>query len=324
MTIRFRLLVPIAALSLLIAGCATPSDTATRTAISGLAPMPTAPPSPTTTSVTTDCTASLRPTGPLPRPGSMPKGSTMERIVQHGSLVVGVDQTTLLFGYRDPITGELQGFDIDVAHEIAHAIFGDPNAIEFHALTSTARIAAIKAGTVDMVVSAFSMACSRWKDMDFSSVYYDAHQALMVKAGSNILGVSDLDGKTVCVTANSTSESNIKDLLKAANVTATIDEVSSRADCLVDLQEGKADAITSDDTILAGFRLQDPLTQILDHPLHDEPYGIAIPKNKQDFVRFVNGVLEQMRADGRWQALDEEWLSSLGPVQSPPTPTYSD
>ena len=103
----------------------------------------------------------------------------MERIAQSGHLVVGVDQTTLLFGYRDPTTGELQGFDIDVAHEVARAIFGDPDAIQFHALTSTARINAIKAGTVDMVVSAFSMACARLKDMDFSSVYYDAHQALL-------------------------------------------------------------------------------------------------------------------------------------------------
>jgi polar amino acid transport system substrate-binding protein len=324
MTIRLWLFVPISALSLLIAGCATPSGTATDTANTALSPKSTAPPSPPTTSFNTDCTASLRPTGGVPQPGTMPKGSTMAQIAQRGKLVVGVDQTTLLLGYRDPITGELQGFDIDVAHEIARAIFGDPNAIEFKALTSTARIAAVKAGTVDMVVSAFSMACSRLSDMDFSSVYYDAHQALLVKSGSDIQGVSDLDGKTVCVTANSTSEGNIKQLLADANVKATIDEVASRADCLVDLQEGKADAITSDDTILAGFRLQDPLTQILDQTLHDEPYGIAIPKGKQDFVRFVNGVLEQMRADGRWQALDEEWLSSLGPAQSPPTPTYSD
>jgi len=249
----------------------------------------------------------------------------MQQIAQRGHLVVGVDQTTLLFGYRDPTTGELQGFDIDVAREVARAIFGDPSAIKFLALPSKARIDAVKAGTVDMVVSQVSMACSRAKnDVDFSSVYYDAHQALLVKLGSTIRGVSDLDGKTVCVTVNSTSESNIKKLLADAKVDATIDEVASRADCLVHLQEGTADAITSDNTILAGFHLQDPLTQILDQPLHDEPYGIAIHKNKEDFVRFVNGVLEQMREDGRWQALDEEWLSTVGPAQSPPAPTYRD
>ncbi|HMK10106.1 MAG TPA: glutamate ABC transporter substrate-binding protein [Acidimicrobiales bacterium] len=261
---------------------------------------------------------------PLPAPGQMPAGSTMAAIQRQGHLVVGVDQTTLLFGYRDPRTGEIQGFDIDVAHEIARAIFGDPNAIELHALNSTDRLPAVENETVDMVVSQVSMTCARWQDLDFSSVYYLAHQALLVKPDSGIAGIPDLEGKTVCVTKGSTSEDNIKALLKQENINAEIDEVGSRADCLVHLQEGTADAITSDDTILAGFHLQDPLTQILDKSLHDEPYAIAIPQGDEDFVRFVNGVLDEMRSDGRWQAIDEKWLSELGPAQSPPAPTYKD
>ncbi|HTN80853.1 MAG TPA: glutamate ABC transporter substrate-binding protein [Acidimicrobiales bacterium] len=261
---------------------------------------------------------------PLPAPRQMPAGTTMAAIQKQGHLVVGVDQTTLLFGYRDPRTGEIQGFDIDIAHEIARAIFGDPNAIELHALNSTDRLPAVENKTVDMVVSQVSMTCGRWQDLDFSSVYYLAHQALLVKPDSGIAGVPDLEGKTICVTKGSTSEDNIKAILTQENVTATLDEVGSRAECLVHLQEGTADAITSDDTILAGFRLQDPLTEILGTSLHDEPYGIAIPQGDEDFVRFVNGVLDQMRADGRWQAIDEKWLSALGPAQSPPTPTYKD
>ena len=311
----------------LLGGCATTSHDANDAVKSALEPMPAPQPTPTsTTSPAPQCdpTASLRPMSPLPAPRQMPAGTTMAAIQKQGHLVVGVDQTTLLFGYRDPRTGEIQGFDIDIAHEIARAIFGDPNAIELHALNSTDRLPAVENKTVDMVVSQVSMTCGRWQDLDFSSVYYLAHQALLVKPDSGIAGVPDLEGKTICVTKGSTSEDNIKAILTQEKITATLDEVGSRAECLVHLQEGTADAITSDDTILAGFRLQDPLTEILGTSLHDEPYGIAIPQGDEDFVRFVNGVLDQMRADGRWQAIDEKWLSALGPAQSPPTPTYKD
>jgi polar amino acid transport system substrate-binding protein len=315
---------------LLLAACATPSQDATKAVKGALAPPPPPPSLPTTTTTgapSCDPTASLRPASPLPAPGQMPTGSTMAAIQKQGHLVVGVDQSTFRFGYRDPRTGQIQGFDIDVAREIARAIFGDPNAIELHALNSADRLPAVEnkdghTPTVDMVVSQVSMTCGRWQDVDFSSVYYLAHQALLVRLGSGIAGVPDLEGKTVCVTKGSTSEDNIKKLLATDKVNATIDEVESRADCLVHLQDGKADAITSDDTILTGFHLQDQLTQLLDASLHDEPYGIAIPQGNEDFVRFVNGVLDQMRSDGRWQAIDEKWLSSLGPAPSPPTPTY--
>ena len=72
-----------------------------------------------------DREASLRP-GPQPAPGAMPPGSTMAAIADRGRLVVGVDQNTYLFGFRDPASGKLTGFDIDIAHEIARALFGDP------------------------------------------------------------------------------------------------------------------------------------------------------------------------------------------------------
>jgi len=65
--------------------------------------------------------ASLRPTGPLPPPRQMPARTAMARIVQRGRLVVGVDQNSYQFGFRDPLTGELAGFDIDIAREIGRA-----------------------------------------------------------------------------------------------------------------------------------------------------------------------------------------------------------
>src|SRR5258708_6874807 len=84
--------------------------------------------------------ASLRPSGPLAPAGHMPAGSTMARIAKRGYLIAGVDQTTYLDGYRNPLTGQLQGFDIEVARRIAHAIFGNHGRIQLRAISQARRI----------------------------------------------------------------------------------------------------------------------------------------------------------------------------------------
>ena len=83
--------------------------------------------------------AGTQPTGAVPSPGHMPAGSTMAAIYRRGYLRVGVDQTTLFFGYREP-SGNLDGFDIEVARQVAKAIFGNPNDIRYVVVTDAQRI----------------------------------------------------------------------------------------------------------------------------------------------------------------------------------------
>jgi polar amino acid transport system substrate-binding protein len=90
------------------------------------------------------------------------------------------------------------------------------------------------------------------------------------------------------------------------------------------LQLGEVDAVSTDDTILAGMKAQDPQTEIVGPSLHEEPYGVMINKNTPDLVRFVNAVLQRRAEDGRWRASYERWLKLLGPPPSPPTPQYRD
>ena len=68
-------------------------------------------------------------------------------------------------------------------------------------------------------------------------------------------------------------------------------------------QQGKVDAITGDDTILAGFAAQDPYAKVVGDAFSDEPYGIGVAADQVDMVRFVNGVLDQAKADGTWAAI---------------------
>ena len=124
----------------------------------------------------------------------------------------------------------------------------------------------------------------------------------------------------VCATVGSTS---LKRVARARSKPIP-KGVPQRTDCLVALQQGEVDAISSDDAILLGFKAQDPNTKIVGPPLADEPYGVAINKKHPEFVRFVNGVLERMRADGTWARIHRKWLGRLTPTPPPPRARYRD
>lgn len=265
--------------------------------------------------------ASLRPSGGLPSAGQMPAGSTMAKIAARGRLIVGVDQTTYLFGYLDSTTGQISGFDIDVANEMATAIFGDasPQHVQYKAISSAQRIPFLQNDTVDIVVDSMTITCERAKSVAFSTDYFDAGQRILVHKGSPIKGPDDLAGKKVCAADGTTSISTIAGL-KAKPVPVAVKDWT---DCMVLLQQGQIDAVSTDDSILDGLAAQDPTTQIVGPKFTDEPHGIAMGKNNDDLVRFVNGVLDRMRADGGWKAIYTRWLSRVGPTPEPPAAVYT-
>ncbi|RKT55038.1 glutamate ABC transporter substrate-binding protein [Saccharothrix australiensis] len=264
-----------------------------------------------------DATASLRPAGELPPAGRMPAGSTMERVLSRGRLVAGVDQNTYLMGFRNPFSGELEGFDVDMAREVARAIFGDPTRIRFEVLTSEQRIPALERGDVDVVVRTMTVNCERWRQVSFSTVYYQAGQRVLVPVSSDVTGIEALGGRRVCATKGSSS------LVNVANAPSRPIAVSvpDWTDCLVMLQQGQVDAISTDEPILAGFAAQDPYTKVVGPQFTAEPYGMAFNKRHEDFVRFVNALLERLRADGTWASVHRRWL---GEPPAPPVAAYRD
>jgi polar amino acid transport system substrate-binding protein len=266
-----------------------------------------------------DREASLYP-GPLPPPGAMPPGSTMAAIAERGRLIVGVDQNTNLFGYRDPSSGRLEGFDIDVAREIARAIFGDPDRIDLRVFEADQRVPALQSGQVDLVVRTFSITCDRKDKVAFSTTYFVANQRILAVKGSGIESSVDLAGKRVCAVRGTTS----LPALSGLDPRPTVFGVNNWTDCLVMLQQGQVDAISTDDSVLWGLKKQDPNVELVGDSIGLEPYGIGIKKENSDLVRFVNGVLAEMRADGTWQRLYDKWLLEFGPTPRPPTARYAD
>lgn len=259
-----------------------------------------------------DPTASFQ---PPPGPPTVMPGSFMAAIRTRGYLIAGVDQNTYHFGYLNPSDGQIEGFDIDMLRAVAAAIFGNSdNRIRFVAMSDSQRIPAVQSGEVDIVAHTMTENCDRWKSVDFSTEYFDAGQKILVENGSPIRGPKDMAGRKVCATKGSTSIANV--LQYGAHVVAE----AYWTDCLVLLQQGQVDAISTDDGILAGLQVQDPYTRIVGASFSDQPYGLAISKQHQDFVQFVNAVLAQMRADGQWAASYDRWLG--GPAPAPPPAHY--
>ncbi|AEF38988.1 transporter substrate-binding domain-containing protein [Hoyosella subflava] len=267
-----------------------------------------------------DPTASLRPTEPNPPPGEIRPENPVSEIYERGRLIVGLDAGSNLFSFRDPLTGDLVGFDVDIAREIARDIFGDPDRVEFEILTSAERLTALENSQVDVVVKTMTITCERRERVEFSTSYFQAYQRILTVSGSGINSAEDLADRTVCVVRGTTSLARIQRLQPAA----TILGVPAWADCLVALQQGQADAISTDDSILAGLNAQDPYLEIVGGFLSSEPYGVGININNQDLVRFVNNTLERIRTDGTWNRLYQGWLSVLGPSPGPPPPRYGD
>ncbi len=309
--------------ALLLSGCATGPDPYSENAHGDYAepPLPaqaTAIPADSPVAVPRD-PACGDPTASL-RPVPAPTGPTLNRIRARGRLVVGLDTGSNLFSFRDPNSGVIVGFDADIAREVARDLFGDPDRIEYRSLGSEEREAALIDRRVDMVIKTMTITCARLERVAFSTVYLQAHQRVLAVRGSGIESLQDLANKRVCTIRGTTSLEHIRRLQPKASILT----VPTWADCLVVLQQRQVDAVSTDDSILAGLAAQDPHTELVGPSISQEPYGIGIPREDQDLVRFVNGTLDRIRADGTWDRLYNHWLSALGPSPGPPPATYRD
>ncbi|MFC5632676.1 glutamate ABC transporter substrate-binding protein [Streptomyces bullii] len=250
-------------------------------------------------------------------------------------LVVGVDQNSYRWGYRNPnsgSSGDLEGFDIDLVHRIAEDILGDRDAVQFKAIPTNQRIQAIEDGRVDMVVRTMTINCKRLLDVAFSAPYFKTGQQVLAPKSSPITGYDDtLANKRICTAAGSTAYTTLEegrkkgDLPDSADISTT---VPNQLDCLVRLQLGEVDAVVTDGALAASQAAQDPTVRLKGEPFTTEYYGVAMNKNADDLVRRVNQILVDYRDDtaNGWQASYDRWLSAtLGDdaaKSAPPRPEY--
>lgn len=228
------------------------------------------------------------------------------QIQKRGKIIVGVKYDAKPFGYINA-NHQLVGYDVDLAKQIAKYLLGSDDKVEFKQVTSSSRIMALNSGVVDMVIATMSITRQRKEVVDFSVPYYISGQALLVPRNSDIGSMSGLNGKRVIIVFGSTSEKNLRLIAPDAKIIG----FKTYTKGYNALKQGRADAMTSDDTILLGFAIKDPSVKLLPQRYSQEPYAVALRKGPSSEIlkNKVNLILESMRTDGELDKLRKKWVS---------------
>jgi glutamate transport system substrate-binding protein len=247
---------------------------------------------------------------------SFESGTTMARIKSAGEIKVGVKFDQPGFGQKNPTSGEVEGFDVEIAEHIAAAIGPDVE-VEFTESVSKNREPFLQDGTVDMVVATYTINDTRKQQVDFAGPYFLAQQDIMVKADdTSIKSVTDLNGKDVCSVKGSTSVKNLAAKAPQSKVT----ELDTYSLCAGALTDGRVVAVSTDSPILAGLvQASDNEFKLVNAPFSDEPYGIGVEKGDDEFREFINDTLEGLYDDGQWAEAFEATLGELG-LETPEPP----
>jgi glutamate transport system substrate-binding protein len=252
------------------------------------------------------------------------KPSLLGRLRERGTIRVGVKADLPLFGLRDPRTGTFSGFDVEIARGIATRLLpgADPaTSIEFVEALSKDRERLLTEGSVDLIVSTYTINDARKAFVDFAGPYYIAGQDILAKRRDidegTITGVGDVNGKRVCSVTGSTSLANLREAAPEADTTVTKDKYS---ECFEALRRGDVDAMSTDDVILLGLAQNHPEFALTGNPFHTEPYGIGVPKGDDELRAFLNDALDAMFEDGTWAAAFRTTIGTTGAnTPSPPT-----
>ncbi|MCX5412553.1 glutamate ABC transporter substrate-binding protein [Streptomyces sp. NBC_00059] len=270
-------------------------------------------------------------------PASSADGPNIKKIQERGKLIAGVDQNSFQWGYRNPESRTLEGFDIDLVHAIAENILGDRDAVIFRAIPTNQRIAALENDKVDVVVRTMTINCKRIGQVAFSTAYFQAGQQVLAPKASTIDGYNEsLKGKRVCTAEGSTAfealnEKSFGAVFKDEHEDTEEDRdqltVPNQLDCLVRLQLGEVDAVVTDNALAAGQAAQDPAVELKgDGPFTTEYYGVAAKLGSDDLVARINHVLDEYRQGGKdspWMTSYRTWLATgLPGITGPPAPKY--
>lgn len=249
-----------------------------------------------------------------------PADTTMGEIQEAGEINLGVKFDVPPFGFNNPQSGEVEGFDVDLGKYIAARLGVEP---VFREANSDNRIPLLVDGTIDLILSTMTITEERDLEIDFSEPYYVANGDVLVPTDSDIASLDDLAGNTVCTAIGSTYQTTIKDQVPDAELRL----VDGYSECLELIQTDAVDAVSTDNVILTGMIIQDDTLQLLDLDYTEEPYGVGIPDGDAEMKEFVDESVAQFIDDGTWQETYDEWVGQYIPEeqqQGPPEITLEE
>jgi glutamate transport system substrate-binding protein len=246
--------------------------------------------------------------------------TTMGKIQEAGEINLGVKYDVPPFGFNNPESGEVEGFDVDLGKYIAARLGVEP---VFREANSDNRIPLLVDGTIDLILSTMTITQERDLEIDYSEPYYVANGDVLVPEGSDIASLEDLAGNTVCTAIGSTYQTTIKEEVPDADLRL----VDGYSECLELIQTGAVDAVSTDNVILTGMVIQDDTLQLLNLDYTEEPYGVGIPDGDTEMKEFVDESVAQFIEDGTWQETYDEWVGQYIPEeqqQGPPEITLEE
>lgn len=247
-------------------------------------------------------TLGLAACGDSAKDGGTDTGSTGGKSVKIG---IKFDQPGL--GLK--VGSDYKGFDVDVAKYVAKEL-GDSN-ITWVQAPSAQRETLLKTGQLDMIFATYSITDKRKADVSFAGPYFIAGQDLLVRADETaITGPETLTGKKLCSVTGSTSAQKVKDKYPGVQ----LQEFGTYSECVAALVSKGVDALTTDNTILAGYAAQDQYKgklKVVGKTFSEERYGVGIKKGDTALCEKINTALTKMVDSGEWQkAVD----ANLGPA----------
>ncbi len=253
---------------------------------------------------------------PVADPKDIPKNTTLWQAHQDGKLTYGGSKTQKLFSLKNPITGELEGYDATMALLLAKYLTGKPE-VDEKIVTSETREALINNKTVQAVFYTYSITPERQKKVDFAGPYLISGQSIAVRADNNdIHKLEDLAKRKVCVTKGGTAYLTMTRRVPSAELIT----LETSSECEATLRQGRVDAQVQDRPVLLG-QVQAGGLKVVGDTLTYEPYGIGLPHGSPEAVEFVNDWLKLLIKTGLWQEAFDHTLGQVpGATATVPTP----
>lgn len=233
--------------------------------------------------------------------------SILQQVLKRGELIVGTRSTNLPFCYKDE-KGELTGFDIDLARELAFGLFDDKSKVKFTVFSSGGdRIPALQGRRVDCVISQFTVLEKRAQLIEFSIPYVKSGLAVLVRKDSPYKKNKDLNGKKIAFR----NDPNMKEIVLKAIPQAKVEMYPETADALMAFRQGRSDGFVIDKPALAYIAMKYAGYRIIDESLSFEMLAIGVPQGDQIWLNYIDSSLRQMSWDGRIQAIYKNWFGDL-------------
>lgn len=225
-------------------------------------------------------------------------------------IVIGLDDTFAPMGFRDD-DGNLTGFDVELAEETAKILGVE---IEFQPIDWSMKETELNTGSIDCIWNGYSITDERKEKVLFSEAYLDNRQIIIVLADSDVDSADDLSGKTVAVQKDSSALSAVTAdtaFTEALKGSAPV-EYDTNIECFLDLEEGRADAIVTDE-VLARYVMKqrgEEQYKVLDDDFGTEEYAVGFRKEDTVLCDAVNDALQQLKDNGTYQSIYSKWFSN--------------